>query len=105
MSDIQNYVSELRSKALMLRNKVKNAHSSRGFDPSKCGIYELLGVIWEDLGLEPESINPERLKGDAFGIFRIVTDGWILEESDIGQEVMNFRLELRKLASMLEQNK
>lgn len=96
------YIGELRSKALLLRSKVENAHRSRGFALNKCGIYELLGVILEDL--DTEKISPERLRGDAFGIFRIVTDGWILEDTEIGRDVMKFRLELRKLADMLEQS-
>lgn len=100
MYDIKAYIGELRSKALLLRSKVESAHHLRGSNPNKCGIYELLGIILEDLDIE--KVNPEQLKGDAFGIFRIVTDGWILEDSEIGQDVMQFRLDLRKLADMLE---
>lgn len=102
MSNIEAYIGELRSKALLLRSKVENAHRLRGFDPNKCGIYELLGTILKDL--DTRRITPERLRGNAFGIFRIVTDGWILEDTEIGRDVMKFRLEIRKLADMLEQS-
>ncbi len=101
MSNIEAYIGELRSKALLLRSKVENAHRSRGFDLNKCGIYELLGMILEDL--DTGRITPERLRGNDFGLFRIVTDGWILED-EIGEDVLDFGLKLRKLADMLERN-
>ncbi len=101
MYDIKAYIRELRTQASLLRSQIENTYASGGLDSSDCGIHKLLGIILEDLTVG--KVTPERLRGNAFGIFRIVTDGWILEDTEVGRDVMAFRLELRKLADMLEQ--
>lgn len=101
MSDIKAYIRELHVEALSLRKQVESIYRSRGLDVSGCGIYKLLGIILEDL--DTGRITPERLRGNDFGLFRIVTDGWILED-EIGEDVLDFGLKLRKLADMLERN-
>jgi hypothetical protein len=51
--------------------------------------------------MNKEKVDRASLESHAFGIFRIITDGWIFENTPLGKELMDFRLELRKFASQL----
>jgi hypothetical protein len=99
MIDLEIQTQELKSTAVLLRSRVLKAYKERGLKIEAQGIPELLAVIAEDMSTK--RINKKRLESHALGIFRMITDGWIFEDTDLGQELMRFRLDLRKFASML----
>ena len=98
-SKAQRIVKELRSELLYLQRRIEDFKRAHGKDS---GLSNLLRCIEEDL-LE-ERPNPARLEEDAFGIFRLVTDSFALEESEIGKRLMEFRLKLREFAEILQEN-
>lgn len=99
MDDLAFQMQELKSIATLLKSRVNEAYQERGLKIEDRGIPELLTVIAEDMS--EERISRKRLESHAFGIFRIITDGWVFEDTDLGQELMKCRLKLRKFASAL----
>jgi hypothetical protein len=99
MNDLEFQMQELKSATILLRSRVLEMYKERGLKIEGQGIPELLAAIEEDMNTK--RINKKRLESHAFGIFRMITDGWIFEYTDFGQELMKFRLDLRKFASML----
>jgi hypothetical protein len=99
-SKAQINMKELRSELLYLQRRIEDFKQSHGKDS---GLSNLLRCIEGDL-LE-EKPNPARLEEDSFGIFRLVTDSFVLEESEIGKQLMEFRLKLREFAATLKENK
>lgn len=95
----QRTLKELRYELLYLQRQIQDFKRSHGKDS---GLSNLLQCIEGDL-LE-ERPNPDRLEEDAFGIFRLVTDSYALEESEIGKQLMEFRLKLREFAVILQEN-
>ncbi len=99
MNDLAFQMQKLKSTATFLGSRVNEAYKERGLKIEARGILELLAVIAEDMS--EERINKERLESHAFGIFRMITDGWVFEDTDLGRDLMKFRSELRKFASAL----
>lgn len=91
---------QLREKALLLQARVEEYYRSKGFDLHPRGLANFLKRIAELLLVE--EISPRVLRESDFGIFRILTDNPELERSELGEALLDFGLELRKLADMLE---
>ncbi len=101
MKNTNPVAEKLKRRALDLKRRTEETYRSRGIEPHPRDVPGLLEVIAEDV--TKETISRKRLEGHAFGIWRIVTD-WILSDTDVAQELLEFRLELRKFASMLEKD-
>lgn len=100
MDKLKLQTQKVKEKALSLKLRVNEAYRERGIRIDDNGIARLLEMVAEDMNKEEN--NKKRLESHAFGIFRIVTDGWIFEETDLGRELMEFRLELRKLSENMQ---
>jgi hypothetical protein len=97
MNELKIQTQKIREKALSLRDRVNDSYLKKGIKINKRGISGLLEIVAEDMN--EERIDKKRLESHAFGIFRIITDGWIFEDTDLGKDLMEFRLGLRKFAS------
>jgi hypothetical protein len=99
MNELETQMQGLRDIALSFKFRLDNACREKELGLDTRGVAKLLNVIVDDMS--KEKVNRERLESHAFGIFRIITDGWIFEDTELGQELMDFRLELRKFASKM----
>ncbi len=91
---------QLHKKALELQNLLEEYYRSMGKDPHPRGLVWLFGKI---AGLLLKvAISPLELRESSFGIFRILTDQFELERSELGKTLLDFGEELEKLADMLE---
>ncbi|WKZ37737.1 MAG: hypothetical protein QY332_07300 [Anaerolineales bacterium] len=100
MEELRTEMQSITNAALSLKRRVKEEYRVKGIKIDSRGMLNLLESITEDLS--KEKISKKRLESHAFGIFRIITDGWIFEKTEVGQDLMKFRLELRKFASRLQ---
>ncbi len=45
--------------------------------------------------LASKTLDKQRLEKCAFGIFRLVTESYVFEQSELGQELLNLRTKIR----------
>lgn len=103
MKNVKALTEELKISALILKTDTEKMYRLSDVKPEYWGISNLLGAVM--LTLRQTEIDLKEIKSHAVGIFRLVTDSSvILEDSQLGQGLMNFRLKLRELASMLEED-
>ena len=99
MNDLISQLNELIFKAEALKERVEEAYRTKNIRIEEHGIPKLLEIILDDL--RKDFLNKQRLESHAFGIFRIVTDGWVFEDTVLGTDLMQFRLEVRGFALRL----
>lgn len=103
MENVKALAEELKTSALILKTETEKLYRLSGVKPEYWGIPNLLEAV--TLTLRQTEIDLKEIKSHAVGIFRLVTDSSVvLEDSQLGQDLMNFRLKLRELASMLEED-
>lgn len=93
MSNINDATSKLRAEVMMLKESITSGYEN----PSGLvlAILNYLDEI-EDYLLN-EQLSNHKLDEYSFGIFRQVTDEYQLEKSQIGQDLLNLSVNLRKL--------
>ena len=75
-----------------LRNKIETGSDSL---PLELGIPKILTELANSLSLD--IIDMDKLDNDAYGIFRLVTESYDFEQSNIGKELLAIRKKIRNL--------
>lgn len=88
MGSTETVQNELRQEALLLRKRVIEYYQLRGAQEPEIGLARLLKHIADKLGEKP--MNEVWMRNNIFGIARIVSDDFCLEESELGKDLLEF---------------
>lgn len=83
-----------------IRSEISTSMESKSFsDVHTRNLVSALSDYLDEIEdcLRSKNLTKEMLAGFSFGIFRLVTDDGQLEESSLGQDLLNFRVMLREL--------
>lgn len=103
MKDIKMLAEELKKDALFLRERVVEIYRSKGIAPEFWGMPDLLEALVQDL--DKDKVSKKRMEDHAYGIFRIITDGSILENSEVGEDLISFKERIREFGSVFGEDK
>jgi hypothetical protein len=96
--DNKNLLNEsLRSEILQL---VKKMESSNDRLPIELGLPKILVKIESEISTHTP--NKKNIEKEAYGIFRLVTESYELEKSNLGQELLNLRTRIKEFVSTLD---
>ena len=93
MSNQSNSVENLRYEIRELKEKIESSDDPLPID---LGFPKLLVEL--DETLDSEKLDVERLDQHAFGIFRLVTESYEFEQSDLGKQLLEIRKKIRNLS-------
>jgi hypothetical protein len=95
--DNRNFLIEnLKSELLQMINKIE---TSNDYLPIELGLPKLLLTIANELG--SHTPNKKKIEQEGYGIFRLVTESYEFEKSELGQELLNLRMKIKEVASTL----
>ena len=83
-----------------LKNLRKKMESSNDQLPVELGLPKILLEIEHELNNRLP--NKKGLEKGVYGIFRLVTESYELEKSDLGQELLNLRKKIKEFLSTLD---
>jgi hypothetical protein len=87
-------IDYLRREIQQLRERIESGNDTF---PIEMGFPKLLIEIGEML--VSENLDVEKLKRHAYGIFRLVTESYEFEQSDLGKQLLDIRLKIKKFSS------
>ena len=97
MDNLKSVMEKLRAELLRLRNKIELSNDQL---PIELGLPEIL------IEIEHELNNPapskKKLEEGSYGIFRLVTESYEFEKSDLGQELLSLRGKIKEFTSTLD---
>lgn len=96
MSEKKILAELLKYELMQLR---KSTETSNDPLPIQLGFPKLLLDMEVELG--NNNPNKEKLEKGCYGIFRLVTESYEFEKSDLGQELLLLRLKIKEFASTL----
>ena len=86
-------MDDLRREIQQLREKIESGNDPLPID---LGFPKLLVEI--EGSLVSENIDIEKLKQYAYGIFRLVTESFEFEQSELGKELLEIRQKIKNLS-------
>ena len=89
MDNRTNSAESLRQQIQELIKKIESGNDSL---PIELGFPKLLTEIDDILGAE--ILDVKKLERDAFGIFRLVTESYEFEQSDLGKQLLETRTKI-----------
>ena len=97
MDNLNSETEKLRDELLRVRNNIESSNDQL---PIELGLPKILIEIENEIN--NPAPNKKNLEQGAFGIFRLVTESYEFEKSDLGQELLSLRGKIKEFISTLD---